>query len=128
MQHTTPYDLIVTASVISAILFIAWKPEWCARQVWRVLRATLPFILVALGIGISLGTPRVAVVLLIIAAAAYATWRLTAERRRINRNIAFWRSRIVSLNPGTMGPWERRAAQWDAQMLEERTRAASLKG
>ena len=127
MYHTTLYDQIVTASVISAILLIACKPQWCARQVWRLLRAVLPFALVALGIGMLLGAPRVGIVLLIITAAVHAAWRLTAERRRINQNVGFWRSRLVSLNPETIGPWERKAALWDAQMFEERNRAA-LKG
>lgn len=127
MHHTTPYDLIVTFSVISTILFIAWKPEWCVRHGWRLLHITLPFAVVALGIGILLGAPRGGVILLIIAAAVYAAWRLTGERRRISQNVAFWRSRLVSLNPETMGPWERKAALWDAQMLEARNRAV-LKG
>ena len=122
MHHTTAYDLIVTASVIGIILLIACIPEWCARQVWRLLRAALP---VALGMGLLFGAPRVGVALLIIAAAVYAVWRLTAEQRRISQNIAFWRSRLVSLNPTTMGPWERRATQLDAQMLQERTRASA---
>ena len=44
MHHTTPYDLIVTTSVISAILLIACKPEWCARQLLRLARISVPII------------------------------------------------------------------------------------
>jgi hypothetical protein len=120
MYHTTSYDLIVTASVISAILLIACKPEWCARQVWRVLRVVIPTALVLLEVDLLFTHTSAGLVLLAFALVGWRIWESTAEQRRIERNLKDWRAGLTSLNPA-LGPYQRQAARWDARMLEERS-------
>ncbi len=111
MHHTTPYDLIVTASVISTILLIACKPEWCARQVWRLLRVVVPAALVGLELELLFTAPHLTLALLAIALVCHGLWRFERARRDLS-------------NPNSLDPTEDYSdeiARWqERQALERR--------
>ena len=97
MHDTDPAEIARTALVIATILFVAWKPEWCAKQVWRVLRIVLPVAGALIEILLLKDAPAFGVAVLIIIAVAAVYYLATYEQRRQARNLREWHGRLTRL-------------------------------
>lgn len=99
MHNTDPADLARTAIVIATILFVAWKPEWCAKQIWRVLRIVLPVAGALIEILLLMDAPAFGVAVLIVIGVAGIYYVATYETRRQARNLRAWQCRLTHLGP-----------------------------
>ena len=97
-------DYIETPLVIATMLFVAWKIEWCAKQVWRMLRIVLPVAGVLFEIMLLQGAPAFGVAVLIVIGVATVYQIATYERRRQARNLHAWQCGLTPLGPQEKKP------------------------
>lgn len=97
-------DYIETPLVIATMLFVAWKIEWCAKQVWRMLRVLLPVAGVLFEIVLLTDAPAFGVAVLIVIGVAVIYYVATYERRRQARNLRAWQCGLTHLGPREKKP------------------------
>jgi hypothetical protein len=120
MDHANITDLVRSAMVIATILFVAYKTEWCARQIWRVLRITLPTFGVLVEILLLARAPAFGIAVLVVAGVSIIYYMATYERRRQAKALHDVQCRLRYIgDPANrpLGPYETKLALLESKRL-----------